>query len=658
MLGPAAPVTAAPTVACPDCDGLTFRLDPCRCTRYGNVDLADDAPGGGVGGHREPYRRCRLCRGAGSVAVACRRCGLRGWLRAQLVLTVANLDTGAVASHEVLPADLDPRPDPAGGWAVELTPQVRELAARAGVALATVGEPPSVRLPAAWRPDLPAAQRHELAARAVAEAARPAWRVWLGRSAAPPPVDPARRLARLCALADLLLLDLVVEARRRDGELRWAVRYEVPGSPVPAHPPEVAYADLAAALAATDVADALAGLGERGEDAPARTLCPDPLRPLLQAATVDVAGVARRVRVDCAGPPGGDGRPGAQAIWRDGRWWHTGLRTGEPVETLVEQSTGQVVRRTRTPLRRAAEPPDPPWLGAPVPECRCPDCRPTRRVCTTCGGTGRVYDAALLTLTDLRHRVVHLAWWAGTPEAVTAAGGGAGGRLVVRLPERYRLAAWAAVFGVRPEDLAEADGGHDISPDVREGYVTLPWAGADPVAEQVAAVGPALPAARLLVTAVRPDAPPLAELLRLALGLDLALVVNLVDLRNHPAGLLRAHGVLWSVELRPPAAPVHPDDLPCRPSPEAAVAHCLEGLDATLPETVPADPDAPVPVPRSGPRPLPADPVPALLRLAAGHPDQPLTVRFTRGGCTIHRHADEGPVLLAEGDDLPDRRLT
>ncbi|MEU8189588.1 hypothetical protein AB0C00_20180, partial [Micromonospora carbonacea] len=122
-------MTAATTVACPDCDGLTFRLDPCRCTRYGNLDLVDDAPGGGVGGHREPYRRCRLCRGAGSVAVACRRCALRGRLRAHLVLTVANLDTGAVASHEVLPGDLDPRPDPAGGWAVELTPRVRELAA-------------------------------------------------------------------------------------------------------------------------------------------------------------------------------------------------------------------------------------------------------------------------------------------------------------------------------------------------------------------------------------------------------------------------------------------------------------------------------------------------------------------------------------------------
>ncbi|MFC5943242.1 hypothetical protein ACFPZ4_17365, partial [Micromonospora harpali] len=251
-------MTGAPTVACPDCDGT--------------------AP------------------------VSCHRCGRRGRRRAQLVLTVANLDTGAVASHEVVPRGLDPRPEAAGGWAVDLTPRVRELAAEAGVA-ATV-EPVVVPMPDAWRPDLPAAERHELAARALAAAARPAWRVWVGRSTAPPPVDPARQLGRLCALADLLLLDLVVEARRHGDALRWAVRYEVPGSPVPDLPTEPSFADLAAALAGTDVADALTGLGERGRDAPARQLRPDPLRTLIRAAT-NVARVARRVRADCEGRAGG-----------------------------------------------------------------------------------------------------------------------------------------------------------------------------------------------------------------------------------------------------------------------------------------------------------------------------------------------------------------
>ncbi|MFC5945414.1 hypothetical protein ACFPZ4_28615, partial [Micromonospora harpali] len=322
------------------------------------------------------------------------------------------------------------------------------------------------------------------------------------------------------------------------------------------------------------------------------------------------------------------------------------------------------ILRSRTPLRRAAEPPDPPWLGEPVPSQPCPACRPARRrvawalSCATCAGTGRVHQAALVTLTDLRCRAVHLAWRAGVPEPVSAVSVRPGGRSVVRLPDRYRLGAWATVFGVRPEDLAEADGGHALPPDVRDGYVGLPWAGADPVGEQVATVGPALPAARLLITAVRPDAPPLAELLRLAHGLDLALLVNVLDLRRHPAAPMRAHGVLWSVDLRAPAAPVRPDDLPDRPSLAAAVAHCLECLDVTLPETAPADPRTPVPVPRSTPCPLPPDPVPGLRRLAARHAGRPLSVRFTPAGRTVHRHDDDGVRLLAEGVDLPDRRLT
>ncbi|WP_405112870.1 hypothetical protein OG559_04835 [Micromonospora sp. NBC_01405] len=641
-------MTGAPTVACPDCDGATFRLDPCRCTRYGNRFLADDGPPGDAEPRREPYRKCELCRGVGTVAVACLRCGRRGRRRTQLVLTVANLDTGAVASHLVAPGALDPRPDPAGDWVADLTPRVRELAAATGVA-ATV-DPLTVRLPPAWRPDLPADEQHELEGRAVAEAARPAWRVLVGRSSPPPPVDPAARLARLCALADLLLLDLVVEARRHGDALRWDIRYEVPGSPVPTGPTEP-HADLSAALAATDMAGALAGLNERGRSAPARMLRPDLPRPLHPTAT-DVAGIARRVHADCAGPEDGDGLPGAQAVWRDGCWWHTGLGHGEAVETLVGQPTGQVVRRVRVPLRRLAEPPDPPWLGEPVPWRPCPDCRPSGLACVTCGGTRRLHRTVLVTITDLRHRVVHLAWHTGAPDAATLAGNRSGGRAAVRLSGRYRLGAWATGFGVRPEDLTEADGGHEIPPDVREGYVTLPWAGADPVGEQVAVVRPGLPAARLLVAAVRPDAPPLAELLRLAHGLDLALVVGVLDLRGHSADPLRAHGLLWSVDLRSLAAPVCPDDLPCRPSLEAALADCLDGLDAALPETVPADPEMAVPLPQSAPRPVPADPVPALLRVASRNAGRAVTVRFTRAGCALHHHDDEGIRLVTTGLDL------
>ncbi|MEO3769902.1 hypothetical protein [Micromonospora sp. B9E7] len=675
-------MTAVPVVTCPDCDGMTFTLDPCRCTTYGDRFLAEaDVPGP----PREAYRSCEQCRGSGRVAYPCYRCGRRGRRRAQLVVTVANLDTGAVASHQVVPGGLDPHRDPAGNWVVDLASRVRELAATVGAVVAEA-DAPSLWLTNEWRPDLPTTQRHELEAQALLRADHAAWRLVLGRSTATPAVDPADLLVRLCALADLLLLDLVVEARRQGAGFGWAIRYEVPGSPVPAGTPG-SCRDLPEALARTDVATALTGLAERGLAAPARLLRPDaPRSPV--APSVDVDQLERRVLADCVDPAGGDDLPGAQALWRHGRWWHTTLRPGEPVEILAEQPTGQVVRRVQVPVTRGYEPPDPPWLGEPVGWRPCPDCRPQSRLracecrlggrpadsgcphcsgaglrpsalrCFTCGDTHRLHQAVLVTVTDLRHRVVHLAWQAGTPEVAPLVATQPNGRPVVRLPDRYRLTSWAAVLGARPEDLADADGGHEIGRDLREGYVTLPWAGADPVGEHVRSAGRGTAAGRLIVAVGPPDAPPLAELLRLALGLDLALVVGVLDLRHNAGDPLLADGLRWSVEVKPRDAPVSRDDLPYRPSLTAALAWCRECLIDAVASAAPTDPAVAIPVPRSGPCGSVADPEPDLLRLAAQHAGQAVTVRFTRAGCAVHRHDDDGVRLLAEGPDLRDLRLT
>ncbi|TNH25480.1 hypothetical protein FHG89_23035 [Micromonospora orduensis] len=594
-------MTAAPVVVCPDCDGTTFMLEPCRCTTYGDRFLADADV---LGPRREAYRSCEQCRGAGSIAYPCYRCGRRGRRRAQLVVTVANLDTGAVASHQVVPGGLGPHRDPAGHWVVELASRVRELAATVGAVL-DEADMPSLWLDRQWRPDLPAAQRRELEAHAILRADHAPWRLVLGRSTAPATVDPAARLARLCALADLLLLDLVVEARRQGAGFCWSIRYEVPGSPVPLGPPGWCR-DLPEVLACTDVAKALSGLAERGLTAPARLLRPDSPRPPA-APVVDVDQLERRVLADCVDAAHGEELPGAQALWRDGRWWHTTLRAGEPAEILAEQPTGQVVRRVRVPVTRGYEPPEASWLGELVDWRPCPDCRPGSRL---------------------------------------------------RACDRYRLGSWTAVLGARPEDLRDADGGHDLDRDLRDGYVTLPWAGSDPVGEHVRAAGRGAAAGRLIVVAAPPDAPPLVELLRLALGLDLALVVAVCDLRHNAGDPLLADGLRWSVEIKPRDAAVSPDDFPYRPSLAAALAWCVECLSDAVAGAAPTDPATPIPVPWSGPRDLVVDPEPDLLRLASRHAGQAVTVRFTRAGCAVHRHDDDGVRLLADGPDLRDLPLT
>ncbi|MER5454000.1 hypothetical protein ABT008_04400 [Micromonospora sp. NPDC002389] len=97
---------------------------------------------------------------------------------------------------------------------------------------------------------------------------------------------------------------------------------------------------------------------------------------------------------------------------------------------------------------------------------------------------------------------------------------------------------------------------------------------------------------------------------------------------------------------------VRPDEWPYRPTLEAALAWCVECLTDTIANAAPTDAVVPIPVPEAAPSTLPADPVPVLLRLAARHVGQVMTVRFTRAGCSLHLHDDEGIHLLAEAPDL------
>ncbi|MEW2442722.1 hypothetical protein [Micromonospora marina] len=644
----------APTGACPDCGGLAFRVRQCACTDGGDRFLVD-----GDSHADEPYRGCRLCRGDGGVAEPCPACARTGLRRAELVVSVVNLDTGAVASERLRPDRLVPRRDVDGTWAVPLRALADPLVARAGVrdvhAILPAGQDLDtalVWLPRTWRPDLPVERRRAMASEALVRADHSPWRVLLGRAAAPPPEPPAgRRLAELCLLAGLLHLDLVVEARWRHDRAWWDLRFELPGGDVPGLPRRSA-PDLADAVVTTTAVAALAGLAEHGPAAPAYTIRSS-ADPPPAPQQVDLAALDRRIRADLAGGPG------AQAIWRDGRWWHTALRPGGLAEVRHEQDTGQVVRHAATMLLRVTEPPRPAWWGAPIRHRDCPDCRPgTRRGrCATCGDSRRLRAALTVTVTDLT-RVAHRLWQPAAGEPATAAGTESDGTPVVQLRGHYRAAELAAPFGVRPEDLTRLDrpGRQCLGQDLLDGTVTCDGPGGDPATRYVEVAARGLPGARLLVLARPPDVPPVADLLRLGAGLDLAVVVTARDHRRDAGDPTRVQGVRWRVEVVSRAAAVALT-APWWPSLEAAVADGLDGLGVALTAAVPVDPRRPVPAPDHPPSPSPVaagDPTLVLRWLARRFAGEVVAVRVDRGACQFWLADEAGQRALTGAMALAD----
>ncbi|BCJ60354.1 hypothetical protein [Micromonospora endophytica] len=667
----------APVIMCGTCAGAGTVTEVCRCGDGGNRLL--------VGWRDEvgrAYQDCQVCGGAGRVSLSCVDCGRSGRRRAQLVLTVADLDTGAVASANVVPGSVEPTPTERGGWCLDLTRLVNEQ--RATIGAGTPGEVLRERhrpweaatlivpLDRRWRPELPAQQRLALEAEAIARQVHRPWWLWLARSAAPPAelpearlrrlcelADlPEARLRRLCELADLLRLDLVIEARRpHRGNPTWQVRYEVPGGEVPAQT-SAYWPDLATAVAGTTVADALYGLGERGAAAPAYTMLPGGRRRAARPV-VELARLGELIADDLARAPG------AQAIWRDGSWWHVRLGVGGSTLMLTERDTGQVARQTVTLLRRAAEPPAPSWQGVPIPYEPCPDCVPGSRLvacycrvdggpaepgCRLCGGAGhepvpggcprcrgshRRYAALTVTVTDLEQRAEHQLWLPGDGPEVGPDH---------RLDRPYRLADQAADFGVRPEDLTEADGGQPLTFGLREGLVLA--GGPDPQRRFVASAAAGRPGARLIVVARRPDVPPLTDLVRLAHGLSLSALVGVCD--DRPAGL----GLRWVVSLGRDGLAPERVGRPHQLTVEAAIGHCLRFLDEAVRAAVPEEAGVPIPVPQAPATARPVDPVPGILALAEHHAGREVTVEIGRRVCRVHLREPVGWRLLARAATL------
>ncbi|GIG86647.1 hypothetical protein [Plantactinospora endophytica] len=262
----------------------------------------------------------------------------------------------------------------------------------------------------------------------------------------------------------------------------------------------------------------------------------------------------------------------------------------------------------------------------------------------TCGDSRRIHDGLNVTVTDLASRVVHLTWRPGEAVPAPLVATEPGGRPVHQLPDNYRLGDQAGIFGVRPEDLTELDGGSSLDQDLRYGIVTLPYAGADPLTCYLHRVGRGQPGARLLVGAIRPDVPALAELVRLVLGLRLAVTITVTDHSRNAGDPRLVQGDRWDVTVSVPGLPVAPAEPPTGHTPEAATAFCLEYLENAIAGRVPADPTEPIAVPQTL-RPVTVDdPTPLLRRLAREHPGQPVAVHYGGVTCQLHLRERDGLV--------------
>ncbi|MFY1635838.1 hypothetical protein ACN27F_21605 [Solwaraspora sp. WMMB335] len=610
---------------------------------------------------------------------ACDRCGGAGKRRAQFVLTVANLDTGAVASASIVPGAVAPtRTDDGRFWCLDLAPVVADLAARVGAADLYDPEMPDdqiftpwTQLAKSWQPDLPADQRHALEAEAIAAEAYDPWRIWYGRSAATLPREPARRLGDLCDLAEQLCLDLVVEARRSSptsDTISWDIRFELPGSPVPGGTGR--WLDLTEAASLIKVSRACYDLIDRSRHAPAHHVTPRVADngTSIGAPRIDFDQLERRVLADCTALLTGEPNPGAQAIWRDGRWWHTTLRATDASTGNSGDTGGYTAIGTGGRLVRSWQPPPPSWQGPPIPFWPCPDCAPRtpdlrdcdcHRIggCRTCGGTHRIYHGATVTIAAGRRRVRHLNWPPidGTATAAPAPlGVHPNGKPTYQMPPEYRLTQQLTALGLDPAELRPLD---DATMILREhellhGYATVHRPGRDPLTTYLENVTAGLPGGRILVRATAPQVPSLATVVTLAYALGLTLIVDVADHRHNAGVPYLVQGLHWGVRFAPPGitanlsrpSPTMPNTVH-HPSLAQAIAYALAYIRNGSDAAVPTDPTTPVPAPHATPAadltPHDAhspddDPVPLLTALAAHYPGSTLSVLLTTDRCTIH----------------------
>lgn len=507
----------APLIDCPSCTGMGFLISDCSCRLGGDQFEVDDQLVGAPDGRRAAWSGCEVCGGQGSITEPCRVCRQSGKVRAQVVFTVVNTDTGQVASTALTGQLLPSLPcrEPSGLWTVDLVPVVADLAARVDAAIlyTELGEPALRRttsgryellapdslyepprwtlpMPHPYFPDLPPGQLSSLADQAIAEyGGTERWRIWRGTATAPTAHDdPDQVLARLTSLADALCVDLIVEVRSAEPtpdalEIRqyWNVRLQLPDAAVPPDVPQSNsnHGNLAVVLAATRLEDLLDDLANSDPTAPAYWIRTDTESAVRSPCPGQVADLqARLVHLAADSPDAG-----AIATWRNRTWHLARLVPVDTREELSELATGQISTYTTKVVDRDRPLPAPDWVTGPIEQTPCPTCRtgtawipcacrydgidpacPRCRgagtyaadVCPGCGGTRAVRHGLVVTITD-GTQVQHTTWTAdGAIDTALSDRVSGGGTPTALLPSRYRISHLAQQFGTDRDHLVDS----------------------------------------------------------------------------------------------------------------------------------------------------------------------------------------------------------
>jgi hypothetical protein len=607
-------------------------MAPTRSLTSGNA-----ATGGGTYSHLRRFSvatvvviACPTCGNTNLARPSCVACAGSGLRRAQLVLTVANLDTGAVASERLVPGSLvskcSPKRSQNGEWIADLSEIVQRLGTSVAAKsifdvaspdhLFNSGDGPTLALPDTWRGDLAPELREAIEARVLVEQSPRPWRLFLGRSRAMPPTDPAARLQHLCDLADLLRVDLVIEARPRPDAtaLSWDIRFDLPSTGVPATP-YGDHPDLRSALVDTDPIIALRDISNRPGNSHPRELAAIP------QSLADLETITQWINEDINQNFGY-----AQLVWRDRRWHRAYPR---------KQAGHDGAEQDRSTQRE----------GQP--------------------------QEVMVTITDLDTRADHLvlradsARLARPSQQPTANGCGSNDGCaapirVVTLPEEFRLARHSARYGVTATDLIDLHTGRVADVRLRYGLMSVSGSptsaeadlatspAADPVIDFLTQITRGRSENRLFIGALTSEIPPLERLVRLAVNLELTIDLT-IEICQDPSDIwATVHREWWSVDLRAEDCPEPLTIEPWQPSLRSALQDRLTYLDQVAAQAVPRDPNHPLPAPDSTIAPAPAyverDLAALLRQLGAQYPDHPVICRRDRRGWRVYRGPAPGAI--------------